>query len=119
MQLFKVNLHDLRVFLAIRNGELAQGKFDIADTKKPVLFERFVTRYLEEYSRPNKKSWTGDITSTNALLKFFSGKNLSQTTSWEVEKYKADRQREISRFGREISKSSINRELACLKTMFN
>jgi integrase len=36
-----------------------------------------------------------------------------------VEKYKADRQREISRFGREISKSSINRELACLKTMFN
>lgn len=114
-----INRQDALKCLSIRKGQLAGGKFDIADTKKPVLFERFVTRYLEDYSKPNKKSWTRDITSTNALLKFFSGKNLSQITSWQVEKYKADRQREISRFGREISKSSINRELACLKTMFN
>ncbi len=114
-----INRGDALKALSIRKGELAQGKFDIADTKTPVLFERFVARYLEEYSKPNKKSWTRDITSTNALLKVFSGKNLSQITSWQVEKYKADRQREISRFGREISKSSINRELACLKTMFN
>jgi integrase len=114
-----INRQDALKALSIRKGEMAQGKFDIGDTKKPILFERFVARYLEEYSKPNKKSWTRDITSTNALLRFFSGKNLSQITSWLVEKYKAERQKEISRFGREISKSSINRELACLKTMFN
>jgi len=115
----RINRQDALNALSIRKAERAQGKFDISKTNKPVLFDKFVKRYLEDYSKPNKKSWTRDITSTNALLKFFSGKNLSQITSWQVEKYKADRQREISRFGREISKSSINRELACLKTIFN
>ena len=32
--------------LSIRKGQLAEGKFDIADTKTPVLFERFVLNNL-------------------------------------------------------------------------
>lgn len=115
----KITRQDALKALSIRKAEIAEGKFEISQTKKPVLFDKFVNRYLEDYSRPNKRSFSRDVTSTNALMKFFSGKNLSQITNWQVEKYKANRQKEISKFGREISKSSVNRELACLKTMFN
>ncbi len=115
----KVSREDAKKALSIRKAQIAEGKFEIAQTKKQILFEKFVNRYLEEYSKPNKRSWKKDITSTNALLKFFHGKVLSQISSWQVERYKAQRQKEISRLGKEISKASVNRELACLKTMFN
>jgi integrase len=95
----------------------AEGKFEIAQTKKPVLFDKLVERYLE-YSKGIKKSYTRDITSTKALLNFFGGKTLQQITSWLVDKYKAQRQKSISRLGRPITKATINRELACLKHMF-
>jgi hypothetical protein len=51
-----INRQDALKALSIRKGQLAEGKFDKADTKKPVPFERFVALYLEEYSKPNKKS---------------------------------------------------------------
>ncbi|HEX3035839.1 MAG TPA: tyrosine-type recombinase/integrase [Thermodesulfobacteriota bacterium] len=75
-------------------------------------------RYINEYSKVNKRSWKRDDTATKALLKFFSGKTLTQITTWLVEKYKAQRQNDNSRFERPIAKATINRELSCLKTMF-
>jgi len=76
-------------------------------------------RYIDEYSKVNKKSYERDITSAKHLLRHFGGKTHSQITAWLVEKYKSERQKENTRYGRPPSKASINRELALLKHMFN
>jgi hypothetical protein len=113
----KVSRQDAQKALSIRKAQIAEGKFEIAQTKKPVLFDKLVERYLE-HSKGIKKSYTRDITSTKALLNFFGGKTLQQITSWLVDKYKAQRQKSISRLGRPVTKATINRELACFKHMF-
>ncbi|MDA2920745.1 site-specific integrase [Desulfobacterota bacterium AH_259_B03_O07] len=112
-----VNRQDAHKALSIRKAQIAEGKFEIAHTKKPILFDKFVERYLE-YSKANKRSWTRDVVSSKSLLKTFGGKNLGQINSWLVEKYKVERSKEISRYRRLITKSSVNREIACLKHMF-
>src|SRR3972149_9059906 len=113
-----INRQDALKALSIRKGEFAQGKFDIADTKKPVLFELFLERYLQEYSKPNKKSYERDITSKKALSKFFHSMMLQQITPCTIERYKSERQKDVTRYGKPPAKATINRELALLKNMF-
>jgi integrase len=50
---------------------------------------------------------------------YFGGKKLTQITPWAVDKYKSKRLKDESRLKREITRSTVNRELACLKTMLN
>ncbi|HEX3034437.1 MAG TPA: tyrosine-type recombinase/integrase [Thermodesulfobacteriota bacterium] len=115
----KITREDAKKAESIRKAQIAEGKFEITQTKKPFLFDTFVERYINEYSKVNKRAWKRDEASGKALLKFFSGKTLTQITSWLVEKYKAQRQNEKSRFGTPVARTTINRELSCLKTMFN
>ncbi|MFI5323763.1 MAG: tyrosine-type recombinase/integrase [Thermodesulfobacteriota bacterium] len=115
----KITREDAKKALSIRKAEIAQGKFDIVQTIKPVLFEKLVNAFIRDYSKVNKKSWSRDVTSSRALLSFFGGKRLSQITKWQAEKYKSKRLNDISRLGRTVSQATVNRELACLKTMFN
>jgi len=112
-----INRQDALKALSIRKAQMAEGKFEISQTKKSVLFDKFVERYLE-YSKGNKKSYERDITSLKSLLKFFNGKTLQQINPWLIEKYKSERQKENTRYGRPPAKATINRELACLKNMF-
>jgi hypothetical protein len=58
-----------------------------------VTFE-LAQRYLE-YSQSNEKSYTWDITSIKALMRFFGGKTIQQITPWLIEKYKAEGKRII------------------------
>ena len=115
----KINREDAKKALSIRKAEIAQGKFEIAQTLKPILFDMLVNAFIEDYSKVNKRSWKRDRTSCRALLDYFGGKKLTQITPWHVDKYKSKRLKDISRFNRPITKASINRELACLKTMLN
>jgi len=105
--------------LAIRKAELATGKFDIVQTRKQYPFDRVIKSFLENYSKPNKKSYGRDVVASKPLLKFFKGKKLSFINSWQVDKYKSRRLKTISRYQKPISKATINRELAFLKTMLN
>ena len=105
--------------LSIRKALMAEGKFDIVQTLNPILFDKLVNAFIEDYSKVNKKSWKRDRTSCRALLGYFGGKKLTQITPWHVDKYKSKRLKDISRFNRPLTKASINRELACLKTMLN
>lgn len=102
-----------------RIAEIGDGKFDIAKTKKPIPFEKLVSVFIEDYSKVNKRSWSRDITSSKALLRYFRGKKLSEITPWQANKYKSGRLKEISRLNKPISKATVNRELACLKKMLS
>jgi len=113
-----INRQDALKALSIRKGQIAEGKFEIAQTRRPIAFEQFTDRYYETYSKPNKKSYESDETSIKALKRFFGGKTLQQINAWLVERYKSQRQKELTRYGRPPSKATINKELACLKHMF-
>jgi integrase len=84
--------------------------------KKPgaenIPFEKFTQEWLEIYARPNKKSWRRDELSLKSLIPWFKGKNLSDIKPDLVEAYKAKRKLEVS-------PATVNRELACLKTIMN
>jgi integrase len=107
----RITRQDALKALAIRKGQLAEGKFDIADTKKPVLFEKLAEDYLK-YSEDNKRAWQRDLYSIRQLLPYFKGKTLNQITSWLVEKYKSDRKDQVK-------PSTVNRELDTLRNMLN
>jgi len=47
-----INRQDALKALNIRKAQIAEGKFEIAQTKKPVLFEKFTDRYYETINPP-------------------------------------------------------------------
>jgi len=92
-------------------SEAIGEEYGLIKPKKRVRFEDFSTQFLELYSKQNKRSWKRDEYSLKPLLSFFKNKNLSDITPDSIEKYKARRREEVSL-------STVNRELACLKTLF-
>jgi site-specific recombinase XerC len=92
-------------------SDVARGKYE--GRKKNILFEKLVEKYLE-YAKVNKryKSYLSNITSTNALLKFFKGKRLNEIHPFMVERYKKARLETVK-------PASMNRDLTCMKHMFN
>lgn len=78
----------------------------------PIPFEGFAIEFLELYSKQNKRSWQRDESSLKNLRPFFRGFNLQDVGPENVERYKAKRRTEVS-------PGTVNREISCLKTMFN
>lgn len=114
----KITREDAKNALSVRRAELAQGKFNLVrTTSKPVVFDRLANAFVEDYSKVNKRSWKRERTSCRALLNYFGGVNLTQITPWTADKYKLKRLKETSRRNRPVTKATVNRELACLKTM--
>jgi excisionase family DNA binding protein len=76
-------------------------------------FNRLAEMYLEDYAKANKKSWKCDFYALEAHLKpRFGAMRLEEITPQLVEQYKGERLKSVR-------KSSVNRELALLKAMFN
>ena len=98
--------------LAKRVVEIAEGRFLNIRKEKHYRLEDAASRFVE-YSRANKKSFARDecIIRKN-LLPAFGKKNLDEITTWDIERYKNRRKQEVS-------PASVNRELACLKTIYN
>jgi integrase len=69
--------------------------------------------------RQNKRSWARDATSLNKLKKVFGGKCLADITPASIEHYKTLRRASTTMYGRPPTPATLNRELACLKHMFN
>ncbi|MGE5446224.1 MAG: tyrosine-type recombinase/integrase [Ignavibacteriales bacterium] len=107
----RVTRQDAKKALSIRKGQIAEGKFDIAQTRTSALFEKLSDRYLE-YSKTNKRAWKRDLYSIKSFLVYFKGKTLSQITPWLIEKYKSERKVQVK-------PATINRELATLSNMFS
>ena len=99
-----------------RLKDLEKDRLGISDPgpAKPILFEEFADQFLKDYSEVNKRpaSARSDKNSLNHLKPFFKNRYLGDIGPELVEKYKAERIREVS-------PASVNRELACLKTIFN
>jgi integrase len=92
---------------------------------EPVQFKKFADEYLNLYSKQNKRSWARDELSLKSLKAFFGNKNLQDITAADIERFKVKRKAEKSKRvpgnakPQKISNATVNRELTCLKTLFN
>lgn len=107
----QINRQDALDALSIRKAEMAQGKFDIAQTKKPVSIEKIINQYLE-WAKDNHIAYERDISASKPLLEFFKGKNSSNVTTWSIEKYKSFRK------SQDKKAETINKELSFIKSTF-
>jgi len=98
--------------LNIRRSEVIQGEWK--PKKVQIFFDRFKEEYLE-LTRGDKKlkSSLRDECSLKHLSKTFDGKLLSEINPLLIEKYKKTRKEEGA------EPATINRELGCLRHMFN
>lgn len=94
--------------------KIAKREYLGVHEEKKVLFEDFSNEYLE-YSKANKSpsSHRRDEVALNPnLIPAFKGFYLFEITSPMIEKYKAERLKDVE-------PATVNREIACLRHMFN
>jgi len=108
----QINREDAKKALSIRKAELAQGKFDIAQTKKPIPLKKLCNEYLNEHSKQNKRSWKRDEVTIKHFLQTFGDKNINQLNSFLITRYRNER-------SKSVKKSTVNRELDTIRNMFN
>lgn len=92
-------------------AEVLSGEYGFKrNTKNPTL-ELFSEKFLER--RRDHKSFDRDVYLVNHLLKRFGKKRLSAINPEDLEDYKAWRK------SQNVANATVNRELACLKRMYN
>jgi integrase len=93
--------------------KIAKGEYLGIVEKKQILFDNLCNEYLQ-YSKVNKTkdSYRRDITNIKHLLKAFAGKWIHHIQILDLEHYKNKRRDQVS-------PASVNRELTCIKHMFN
>ena len=97
--------------LALVQADMVRGIYVSPDNEPepcPTLTE-FSERYLK-YAREHKRSWKRDAGVLTKLNEYFGSIRLDQLTGWSVEEYKAHSSKTVTH-------STVNRELAVLKTM--
>lgn len=109
-----------QIALSKRKLEIAEGKYIHKKKIKRMGFEELSDMYMELHSKPNKKSWyRSDIKSIKSLQNYFGGKNIHKITQEMVEGFKCARSKAKKKNGKILAPATVNRELACLRTMFN
>jgi len=102
-----------RELAQVRRGAILKGEAGIGKKRKDIPFDKAAELFLQ-WTEANRKPKTlkcyGEF--VGQLLKFFGGKNLSKIHPFLIEKYKRKR---LS----DGAKVSVNRELSCLKNIFN
>jgi integrase len=98
----------------LRLKELEKNGLGILESGLPklILFEDFAKDFLETHSKINKRSWRTDEYLLANLKAFFKNTYLSNIGAEIVERYKAQRIKQVS-------PATVNREIALIKTMLN
>jgi integrase len=81
-------------------------------------FREFAEEFLRLHSA-RKRSKRRDQFSVKVLSEFFGAKKLRDITAHDVELYREVRLSQDTKRGSKLSPASVNRELACLRTLFN
>ncbi len=103
-----------------RKAEIAENRYLDIKKEQKIKFEDFADEYLELHSKPNNKSWEkSDVNNIKSLKRYFSGRYLYEITPLMIERFKTERIKEVSRRHIPLSPATVNRNLACLKSMFN
>jgi len=96
-----------------RKVEIAEGKFLDLDRGCKILFKDFAQRFLEKYSRVEKKGYIDDERALKHLTAYLGHLSLKQITQEKIHEYRGYRKEQGAK------ESTINRDIACLKTLYN
>jgi integrase len=89
------------------------GAYGAKDQGQQTGLKGFVSTFIENYSKVNKRSWKDDKCRLQKLSDFFGDVMLSEVTPFDIERFKS------SSLSRGLSKSTVNRYLAILRRMLN
>ncbi len=92
-------------------SDVLSGKYDLCDKTIKPRIEEFAEKYLSR--RAHLKSKRRDQLSTRTLLAYFKGKRLMAIKPADIEDYIIQRKNDG------VANATVNRELACLKHMYN
>ena len=100
--------------LSKRKVEVIEGKYFDKRRLRRISFNELADMFIELHSRVNKKKMVAkrDENLIANLKTTFGGKYLHEITPMVIERYKAMRRETVA-------PATVNRELACLKCMFN
>jgi len=84
-----------------------------------VTYDELAEWYLNLPQIKAKRSYDRDVLSIKTLGDFFSGKMVSEITKTKVEAYRQKRLKMLSYRKQNVRPSTINREIACLRHIFN
>lgn len=107
----------------VLNAEVSdaqRGKYHFQ--RKKINFNEMADLFLEKYSKPKKRSWkSADRVFIRNLKAFFGDIKLMKITPLMIEDYKMKRLENGTgrREGEKVCNSTINRELQCLRKLFN
>lgn len=102
-----------KIALCKRLVEIAEGRYidKKVKEKQRIKFEDFADEYYRVHCKPNHKS-NGSLSHLKLLKTYFSGKCLHEITPQMVAQFKSERLNQVK-------PASVNRALACLKSLFN
>ncbi|MCQ9206463.1 MAG: site-specific integrase [Omnitrophica bacterium] len=99
--------------LAKRKLAITENRFLDIKKKSRTTFNELCDLYIELHAKPNKRHWQrSDALHQRRLKEFFGNPRIAAIAQEQVELYKAKRLEEVS-------PATVNRELTCLKHMFN
>ena len=108
---------------AARKTALAKGEVGITERKKVPGFKTAMREFLawsEMQHEQHPRTYRRYLVSSAALLRHFGDQRLDKITSDSVEQFKAARSvAKGQRTHRRIMPATVNRELACMRAMFN
>ncbi len=100
-------------------NELLQAKYDLVDEAKlDITFAQYAKQYLR-WSKDHKKSWASDVSRMNTIAEHFGSARLCDISPIDIERFKMERRKSITRTGKPRSQSSVNRELQLLRHVFS
>lgn len=92
---------------------IMEGKYLDKKKEGKIKFEVYANQYLNTHCKNNKSWEKSDKVNLKNLKRHLSSKHLFDICPSEIEKYK------LIRIEEGMSKATVNRELACLKSLFN
>ena len=113
---------DKRQAESILNKRLTERREDRLFVKRKddkVRFDKLSEWFLALPETKQKKSYDRDVRSVDKLKAFFKTRPISEIKPSRITEYQAHRLSENSYRGGGTKPATVNREIACLKTMFN
>jgi len=115
-----------KVFILRREAEAYQGRIKASiredrylGINKEIFLKQLSDWYLSLEDVKKKKSFERDRRSVEKLNEFFGTQPLRHLTASMITQYQAKRLGEVSYRKKSTSPATVNREVSCLRTMFN
>ena len=91
---------------------MAEGRYLEVKNQEKILFEDFADEYFRTHCLNKKSCYSYHTVNVKILKTAFSGKCLDEIKVLDIDRFKNERLKEVS-------PATVNRSLACLKSMFN